>query len=224
MDDIMNTLFDTEPSLPPAGQARREELARRTDTLVEAAETQTPDSGRIPQDHDALRPERNREIQNHLAKSHLEIGTAHPYYMVKWVNYVNQQGSMIWTEKAKGWKVATVDEFPEARELSREDRTIRIGDVLLMFIRKDEHYLLEQKEHEKRLRQQYGVEAEIHDLAARNRRIFPDVHTPSINGVPDNLMNEMERRSSRRQGIRKIAAQHLGNQMKKGTISGVPIK
>ena len=210
--------------LPAAGQARNEEMAKRTDNLEEQAETKYADVGAIPKDSPVLDPEQNREIQDHIYKSHLDIGTDHPYLKTKWVNYVNQQGSMVWKEKAQGWQVATMAEFPEARDLVREDNTIRIGDVLLMCIRMDEYFKLEKKEKDKSIRQQYGIESDIHNLAAKYPDVFKNVHTDSSGGVPADIMNIVEGRATRQNAASRTAAKHLGNQMKQGTIPGVPIK
>jgi hypothetical protein len=217
-------------TLPPAGYARDEELKRRADTLEEKIAATTDDRAAIPQDHDALRPDRNREIQFAISENYLEVGVNHPYLAVKWVNYKNQDGNMVWKEKSRGWMVATIREFPEAAGLSKEDSTIRVGDVLLMCIPKDRHLLLEQKDRQKALRQQYGIEAEIHDFARRNPAVIAGVSTPEV-GITGHLgpaaskmVENMESRSAVTRAARRTAATHLGNKMKTGTIPGVPIK
>lgn len=235
-DELRTDAFSTSaaPStLPPAGDARREELKRRTDTLEERAETLAIERNQeaIPHDHDAFNPERNREIQHAISRNYLEIGLNHPYLKVKWVNCRNQDGSMVWAAKSEGWVVATTREFPEAAELSREDGSIRIGDVMLMCIRMDLHAQLEEAQKQKRLRQQYGVEAEIHDLAERtNRRkgspVFAGVSTPEI-GVTGHLSDRaiaaMDARNSRNNAARRVAAAHIGNRMR-NAIPEVPLK
>ena len=235
MVDISNSLFsdgeiadgaaNPESALPPAGHERREELKRRTDDLEQQADEKYADVGKIPED--ALAPD--REIQSHIRKSHLEIGTDHPYLKTKWVNYVNQNGSMVWQAKSEGWSVASVVEFPEAADLKREDGTIRVGDVLLMCIRIDQYLLNEKRAEAKRLRQQYGVEAEIHDLAANVNRaegkeVFGQISTPEVTGVNEDLLNTIEQRASRQQSARRTALRHIGNKMKGGTLPGVPIR
>jgi hypothetical protein len=215
--------------LPPKGHEQREELKRREDNLQQQIEEQTPDAGAIPHDHDALNPERNREIQHAMSKDYLTIGANHPYLKTKWVNYVNLNGQKVWEAKADGWMVATQHEFPEAKELTREDNTIRIGDVLLMCIRMDEYFRIEQREKDKRLRQQFGVEAEIHDFAKRNPRAFAGAVTPElgesghISQTTRSAIDSAESRADARSAARKTAAQHLGNRMKQGTIPGVPL-
>lgn len=221
----LDLFSNDELNLPPAGDARREELKKRTDTLEAQAEVQYANVGTI--NPDVLKPD--REIQGHIAKSHLEVGTTHPYLKVKWVNYVNQQGTMVWAAKADGWMVATTQDFPEAAELVREDNTIRIGDVLLMCIRFDEYQKIQERDKKKRLRQQFGVEAEIHDLAARTnakegKQVFANVQTPEFTGVNEKTLQGMEANAARQSAARRTAAAHLGNKMKQGPLPGVPIK
>ncbi len=213
-----------EPNLPPAGFQRDEVLAERSDNLAQAAEQQPVERERIPADHDALRPERNREIQHDIARSYLDIGLNHPIYITKWVNYVNLQGQMVWSAKADGWLIATPNEFPEAKDLARVDNTIRVGDVLLMFITKDKHLQLVQRDDEKRRRQQFGLEADIHMLAAQHPEAFGRVHTPELGGDLSHIMTQLDAQSQRREALRKVAAHSIGNQMKRGVIPGVPIK
>lgn len=223
-DAIPNANATPEPNLPPAGYQRDEELAKRTDILNEQGEKIYADVGKI--DPSVL--EADPEIRRDIAMNYLEIGLEHAVYSTKWVNYVNLQGQKVWEAKADGWIMATVTEFPEARDLRKADNSIRVGDVLLMFIRKDEHLKLLQREDKKRLRQQYGIEAEIHDLAnATNRKygtqVFAGVETPELGGnMRQEMVNAVNKRNSRQAGARRTAAEHLGNKMKEGFVPGIP--
>lgn len=207
--------------LPPAGHEQREVLKERTDNLEQQAETQYADVGAIPKH--ALEPDYN--VQSEIRRaSYLEIGINHPLYKTKWVNYVNQNGSMVWQAKNDGWQIATVREFPETRDMQKADGSLRVADVILMFIRHDEHLLLEQREKHKRLKQQYGVEAEIFDLAAsanrrEGREVFKNVQTPNMTGVNDATLEVMKKRAASR-----TAANIIGNRMKEGFIPGVPLR
>jgi len=215
--------FSSEPNLPPAGHARKEELLKRTDQLEEKAETQYADRGAMPADSPVFDPEQNREIQQGIRKGYLDIGSDHTLYKTKWVNYVNTNAQKVWEAKALGWMVSTVEEFPEARDLTREDNTIRVGDVLLMHIRIDQYLQLEQKEVLKRQRQQFGVEAEIHNLAesvnrSKGRTVFAGVSTPEL-GESGNFSS-----TARSRMVQKEAMTNLGNRMKQGEVPGLPIK
>jgi hypothetical protein len=220
----LDLFSNDELKLPPAGDARREELKQRTDTLEEQAEVKYADVGAI--NPEVLKPD--REIRDHIRKSHLEVGTRHPYLKVKWV-YCGSQYSMVWSAKDDGWQTATVQDFPEAADLVREDGTIRIGDVLLMSIRIDIYQQIMEREKKKRLRQQFGVEAEIHDLAARTnakegKQVFTNIQTPEFTGVNEKTLQGMEAGAARQSHARHTAAAHLGNKMKTGTLPGVPIR
>ena len=214
------------PNLPPAGFERNEELLRRIDALEQKAEAQYADRGAVPHDHDALNPERNREIQHDIHRGHMAIGFNHPIYVTKWVNYVNHNSFMVWQAKDEGWKVATVDIFPEAADSGciRADNTIRVGDVLLMYIRKDDHFMLLERDKKKRLRQQYGIEVEIHDIARKHPSVFNSIGSTEDGGIDDRTLNVMERRASRQSAARQVAARHLGNKMKQGIVPGIPLK
>jgi hypothetical protein len=233
MDDQLfdTTELDGTQTLPPAGAARREELARRADALEQKIEEIPTEQESIPHDHDAIRPERQREIQHAIHSNYLQIGVDHPYLAVKWVNWKNLEGDAVWRAKSEGWVTATTAEFPEAEGLQKVDGTIRVADVLLMCMRKDLHMQLELKQKNKRLRQQYGVEAKMHDLAARNPRAFAGVSTPEIGqtghlGPAANAsLQAMEQRSTRaNQAARALGVKHIGERMKSGPIPGVPIK
>lgn len=204
-------------SLPPAGHARTDELKRRTDKLEELAEKQYAGVESI----DPSKLEPDREIQYSISNNYLEIGVNHPFLKTKWVNCVNQHSTMVWQEKAKGWKVSTIHEFPEAAPLVREDNTIRVGDVLLMHIRIDEHLKLEQREEQKRFRQQLGIEAELHDIVGKHSNAFT-VHSENTGGIPDSITSRMGG-DLRRSASHQIAARTLGERLKRGTIPGVPI-
>jgi hypothetical protein len=212
--------FVAGSNLPPAGHVRNEELKMRADTLEQQAETQYANVGAIPAD--ALKPDPN--MQYEIRHSHMGIGVDHPLYRTKWVNYVNNNGYMVWQAKSDGWQVATAREFPEGRDMMKADGSLRVGDVLLMFMRIDEHLKLEMREKHKRLQQQYGVEADIHDLAERTNRamgqqVFANVQTPAITGISDSTLEAMRTRSAQR-----TAANILGNRMKEGLIPGVPLR
>lgn len=214
-------------NLPPAGHKRTEELAKRKDELEEQAETQYADRGAIPKDCDALNPERNREIQHNIRKGYLDIGSNDPRYKTKWVNYVHQNSEKVWQAKAQGWQVATVMEFPEAKDLSREDSTIRVGDVMLLFIPIEQYQQIEQQEQMKALKQQYGIESELHDLVNRTNRAkggdYFAASSPAL-GETGHVSSSTREMMTRRNAAQKSVLNHLGNKMKEGTIPGVPIK
>lgn len=211
-----NRAAQIEPNLPPPGAARREELSRRSDALAEAAETQAPETGAIPESAFEV----DREIRDDIEKDYMNIGANNPLYKTKWVNYVNVNGQMVWKAKAEGWQVATPDIFPEGRDLAKADNTIRVGDVLLMYIRIDYYEKLRQAEEERRLRQQYGLESNVRELADKYPNVFKNVSTDE-NPTLDPRTQEI---IDRRRGAQKAAINAIGNQMKSpGGVPGIPL-
>jgi hypothetical protein len=219
MDDTLFTAEELDarvrsgeitPNLPPPGFQRREVLAQRTDALAQRVEEISEDRGAIPES--AF--EEDREIQNSIRKGFLDVDIG-PLYVTKWVNYVNRQSYMVWEAKAQGWKVVTANMVKNAdRDLVREDNTLRVGDVICMYIRKDQHLLLERKRDQANLKRQYGIEAELTELAAKNPRALK-VH----NATQGKYSDTIQKRAARRTAVR-----HLGNQMKQGPVPGIPIK
>ena len=114
--------------LPPAGYKRREELARRTDALEEAAEEHAKHFH--PIDPDKLEVE--REIAKHFTKKgFLKITNEQPGYTYFWAAIDDPQ-TFTW-KKTLGWEVVKGD-MPEAREITDENNMRRVGDVILMRI------------------------------------------------------------------------------------------
>jgi hypothetical protein len=222
--DAFNTGQQTqEVDLPPAGYQRDEVLKQRTDALQQQIEESPVEREAIPHDADALNPDRNREVRYAIANSYLEIGKDHPYYITKWVNRINLNGQMVWQARAEGWKVATLNEFPEARELVQVDGSICAADVMLMYMRMDEHLALTERQEAKRLKQQLGLEADIYDLANRvnskeGKAVFANVQTPNLGGIDNATLTTMEARAARKQLARQVAARAVGNRLKNGTL------
>lgn len=196
-----------------------EEKAIAKDQLEEKAEALNTEGGKIPEKFMELDSEIQRDIQGGF----MDIGVNHPYLKTSWVNYVNVNGQMVWKKKAEGWQIATIKDFPEAKHLRREDSTIRIGDVLLMSIRIDEYLKIQQKEEAKRLRQQYGIETEISNLAAKHPDHFK-FYSDNTGGLPESVEKRINSRTAMAGATRSLAAKAIGNKMKKGVIPGVPIK
>lgn len=211
--DVLQQAADAVKQLDP------NERARIQDNLAEKADKMNQDGGRIPEKF--LQPD--REIQDAIRKDYMSVGDNHPYLKTGWVNYVNINGQMVFKKKAEGWQVATVKDFPEAKDLQREDGTIRIGDTILMCIRLDLWLQLNKKEEDRRVRQQFGIETEIIELGNKNSKFFK-VYTEGTGGLPAEVEARIKNRATMAGAARSVAATALGNRMKKGIIPGVPIK
>jgi hypothetical protein len=226
---ILKSEYDKErpeidPSLPPPGSERNEILARRTDELEEAADALNAQSGTIPEKF--MQPDHN--VQRDIRRGFLDIGSDHPFLKTKWVNCVNQHGSKVWEAKSQGWRVATVEDFPEAQDMRKEDNTLRVADTILMCIRMDAHVRIQQQEDAKREAAQYGLEGSVHDMARRHSNVFRNVYSESTGGLPDNVSQRVSAISTARNLTRgaaqRMAANQIGNRMKEGLIPGIPLK
>jgi hypothetical protein len=205
-----------EPNLPPPGYQRDELLAQRTDNLAQMAE-KGPDQVRLPADAFNV----DREIRNDIENDYMNIGANHPYLKTCWVNYVNTNGQAVWKKKAQGWAVATNREFPEAADLVKADNTIRVGDVLLMCIRIDQYLKIVKSEEDARLRQQYGLESEVHNIADKYPNVFKNVSTDDNPTLDPRTQEIIDRR--RRAG-QNTAVNTIARQMKQpGGVPGIPL-
>jgi hypothetical protein len=201
-----------EPDLPPAGYKRDDELARRQDTLNQQLDSMPDDIGTI--NPEALKPD--HDLQGMIRKNFLEVNLG-PAYKIKWVNFVSQHGQAVWQAKAEGWEVVTANMVNMCdRDLVKEDNTLRVGDVICMRIRLDRHLMLEQQAENRRLAQQFGIENEINEIASKHPKALK-VHSDLSGTNP--YSDQMQKRAAR-----KTALAHIGNQMKKGPVAGIPIK
>jgi hypothetical protein len=192
-----------QPNLPPPGDERREVLAERQDNLEQQVEAASENRGTIPPH--MLEPDHN--VQSALETDFLSIGINHPLYKTKWVNYVNVGGKMVWTAKAEGWKVATIDIFPDGAHCRKEDGTIREVDVILMYMRHDHYLKMLRANEEKQRRRQFGIEAEMRDIAGRHPEAFT-IH----DGLPSQMETRMQSAANiRRTGAMKTVANHMVN-------------
>lgn len=213
------------PNLPPAGDARRDTLARNADTLAEAADAM-PDVGKIPES--AFEPD--REIRADIDRGYMEIGVSHPIYKFKWVNYASLNGQKVWEAKSQKWEIAAPSHFANypdsdidrdmAESMLKADNTIRVGDVLLMAMRIDLYERTRQAEEQKRLAQQYGLESDVYTLADKYPTAFKNVSTDENPTLDPRTQQLIERR----RGAAKASINAIGEKMKSpGGVPGIPL-
>ena len=218
-----------EPNLPPAGDARRDELKRREDDLQRQVDelSATSEIGAI----DPRAFEVDREIAHHYdpqSMSVLSITNPRPEREYCWTNFVSQHGSMVWLKKAEGWQVVQGDD-PECRDsMSGADTTRRRGDLILMWISKARKASLDQIAINRAERQRHGIVSELHDHAARTEgKIIvhdPDAgdtskhsrHTRTVGTASETLL------TPRQQAIVSEAKRNLGEALR-NEIPGLPI-
>ncbi len=203
-----NQAAHIEPNLPPAGDERKEVLARRKDELDELAEELANDveAGKI----DPTKYQPINEILQHLDSS--EVTGRLPEYEYHW-QFTGRSGYFIRKAQIEGWEVVQGDN-PEAKELKGigADTTRRWGDCILMRIRKDLALRNLRKDRARRRMQQEGVTETLAEYQDKLRQYGIIVHTEASG----EMMNRMQQRAAARQ----VAGQALGNMLK--SESGVP--
>ena len=202
--------------LPPAGYARDEVLAQRKDSLEEQAENLFAEHGTI----DPTVFAEDRDIQDilHNRNDGLEVTDPDSSYMYCWANFQSSNGTQVWQRKTWKWEVVS-GAMKECSHLKREDGTRRIGDCLLMRIRKDFHLALMMKNDEKRLRQQVGLESQMEEMAAKYPGAFPSgVQKLGVNMSPA-YASRME--SAARSGASRTAMKQADSMLRKGNMPGL---
>lgn len=204
-----------KPDLPEAGYKRDEELARRKDELDEALETQTGEQHTIDV-HD-LEPD--RELQHLIRERNaLAVSNQDPAFVYCWV-YFGLNGQMVWQKKAQGWQVVQGN-MKEGIEFKAEDSTRRVGDTLLMRMRRDYYAKLEMEQKKVAQRQAKGISAELEELGMKYGRTGIRVHTDPnaqlASGRP--MMKTVGERAARQTAL-KTVDKHL----RTGTVPGMEV-
>jgi len=217
-----------DPALPPPGDKRREELAKRKDDLQEKAETLANEQEIHNIDPKAL--EVDRELANLFdpaSMSMLTVTDPQPGWVYSWANSQSQSGLQVTMKKAEGW-IPVQGNDPECRDKKGSDTLRRVGDVLLMKIPQDRYDLLQRRDELKRERIQRGVAAELEEMGRKHARSGLKVHTPEFSTDETSrhrargFSDEQFSRDPRRRMVERQAAQHLG-EMVKDEIPGVPL-
>lgn len=189
--------------LPPAGYKRDDELARRQDILEEKVEKLS--ENKIAVDPKKLEPD--REIIHDIERGFLDIDIG-PQFAVQWINFVTNHGAAVWAAKANGWKVVHRDMLKGNDwdfDLVKEDNTLRVGDVIAMYMPVERKKKLDQDRDRRKRRRELGLRAELEDLAYSNPKAFKlrddliDQSSYTVNDTPQRAM------------ARKVVRQHLIN-------------
>ena len=201
------------PDLPPPGDARRDELKRRTDTLDEQAETSSAAGEHYAADPKAFR------VESELAQHFNELDVSHqdPAFAYCWVNS-GHFGRFIKMKSAQGWEVVQGD-MSEAIELKgiAADTTRRLGDVILMRLRKDRKLLFDRQERAHRRAVESGVTSTLEEMGEKYRGKGVIVHTDMPAANP-RLLDTMQKRAQ----ARSIARQTTDQLLREGRMPGVP--
>lgn len=202
------------PGLPPAGHARDEELKRRADTLAEEAEKRAEALSMSGIDADVLK------IESELASQmdELYVTNRQPGYEYCWVNFdapSSARGLMVKRKLAqRGWEVVCGD-MPEAIEVKDVTGNRRVGDVILMRIKKEHFDKLKAAEEEYARSLSGAVHSNLQQLGEKYRGRGVIVHTPE--NMSPQLLKSMEARA---RGA-MAANQKLDQSLRDGTVEGV---
>jgi hypothetical protein len=193
----------------PAGHKRDEQLKINKDALDQKADTKaaTLEVERI--DPDAFRIDREIAAQF----DELFVANQLPDYHYCWVNSQSDGGKQIRAKLAfKGWEIVHGD-MPEAPDLKDAAGNRRLGDVLLMRIKKERYNALLHYQDELVLRQQQSITSNIKSLGDKYRGKGITVHDQ----IPDKMMKSME--ASARGAM--AARTQLDTNLRDGNIAGL---
>lgn len=203
--------------LPPAGYERNEELKIRQDTLEEAGEKR---AGKL--EVEAIDPKKlkvDREIRGILENdpNALMVSDNDAMYEYCWV-YFGRQGTWVWRKKHEGWEVVS-GKMVESKEYLAEDTTRRIGDVLLMRMRKDRFAILEAKQLERKKKQDLGVVGHLRELGEKYAGTGIKVHTSADSRLQSGrgVMETVEARAAT-----QVAGSGVDKMVREGSVPGLP--
>lgn len=240
-EDAASRAADTA-SLPPAGDARREELRRRADALDAAAEALRESAGIESANPAAF------EVDNEIGRfsgggfdgSQVSGALGDFVYVWEQADINNRQGGLWVTQaKALGWEVVQGD-MPEARERRYVDGTRRWGDTILLRIRKERYAALEAADRRRRLARSEGIslaileEAErkgikVHDLTSdatpAGIRQLAAAQRAAAEAARSTMVSTM--RQAGRGGAQRVLASELASRrfdraLRDGTVPGMP--
>lgn len=229
-------------SLPPAGDARREELKRRYDALTQEADKLKADLEIESIDPSAFEVE--NDIAQHFdpATKMLEVSNPNSSFVYRWEQadiYVKHGGVFVTIAKSYGWEVVSTSGNVEGHEHRGVDGTRRVGDAILMRIRKDRFIALEINNRRRRLARRAGVSVKALELADRagiklhdlndsstpeHVRNFAIAQAAAATAAREAMVSNLKQVS--RGGKRVLAAELANKRLEKairaGTVPGMP--
>lgn len=207
--------------LPPAGDARREELLRRADELEQEAAAVTSELNAM--NPKALKVE--REIAQHIMGdfNELSVPNADPAFAYCWVyNDPSRRLGNRWIlgKKSEGWEIVYHDqEDAKGLEHARHaDGSIVIGDVTLMRLSLDRFLLLERKRRAHQKAVESGITSELEEMADKYAGSGVVVRTP------ENMPPDMLKRMAGSVAARQMAGQRFDKMIRTGTVPGAQVK
>ena len=207
----------------PAGHARDEQVRVNADDLQRRGETELGDGGRI--NPKAFEPD--REILYQIVHNQLEVSGALPEYDYCWVCtradgvMVNAKQS-IRVRDADGfmrpiWEVVRGADMPEAKECMDVTGVRRLGDVILMRIRKDHHALLRRANRQKQKDQVEAAHGTFLAMGEEAQRRGQGI----VTRVDTTLADPRVQAYARRAAAQGIAREEFTRMLQDGAIPGL---
>lgn len=239
--DAATAVADTA-TLPPPGDARRDELKARHAKLMAEAEQLQKDLGIESVDPKALR------IDNEIARfaapgrDGSEIENPQPGFVYCWEQAdIRNVGGGLWVTaaKSKGWQVVD-GSMPEEPNRRHVDGTRRWGDTILMRIRTERFVALEMADRRRRLAIKEGVsvgmledaerrgmakvwDANDPNLPAHIAAALPTAQRAGAEAARATMVSTMRQaRPTRGMHAAELAEKRFTNALKTGTVPGMP--
>lgn len=197
----------------PSGDARREEEKRRADEFAQKTEEASSSLEVAAANSAAL------EVESELAQyfDELDVSNQDPNYHYSWVNGSPMfYGRFIQKKLAQRWELVSGN-MNEAQELRTADGTRRLGDVVLMRIRKEYKARIDAAAEEKRKRARLGIYANFLETARKGEKYGASVH------IMDNMDPALFEKMSRNAQAKSRAGRTMDGWMRQGRMPGVTL-
>jgi len=220
-------------TLPPPGDARREELRRRADALHAAGEALAGAAEIGTVDPSKLKIENEIACYSGNGFDGSEVTNANPAYAYIWENF----RSDMWVTQAKalGWRVVEGD-MPEARERRSVDGTRRWGDTILLYVSKERYAALDAADRRRRIARKEGVGLAVleaaeragipmHDLESNNPRAqqLAVAQRAAAEAARATMVSTMRQaRPGQRVLASELANRKFDRALREGTVPGMP--
>lgn len=231
-------------TMPPAGDARREEMKKRHDDLQrQMADFEKEFSAELG----SVDPAKLKQTDNEICQAFdpttkmLEVSNAQSGRVYLWEQadiYNRWGGFWVTGRKAQGWKLVSGDS-PEAREHKHVDGTRRVGDAVLMWIERERYEEIERVDRRRRLAIQQGVSVKVledaeragvrlHDLEDASTpdhiRQFARAQAAAATAARQTMVSSM--RQAGRSGASRVMASELANRrleaaIRSGSVPGL---
>ena len=190
--------------LPPPGDARRDALKARQENLDR--EKEKFDS---QVELEAMTPESMEVIPEVAQQVHmLRLRNPDPEYDYCWANCRAANGIKVDMKEVEGWEIVR-SSHPESKgQRIDEFGRCRVGDAVLMRLRKDASLALKRRDRAKRLAMQAGVGSDLEALADKF----------GVNARP------LTPQEMQRMAAKQIAGQRFNQMLRTGSVPGMQTK